>query len=185
MALVETLRHLRIVMNDDGSIRSVTGEFDEIDTVAGRTVPKGTKRITAADLAGALPDATVMLAAVDAAQAERDAIKAERDQLAEQLAAAQAAPAPEPGSAEAYGAAVQAHLDDVAKAHGYNDALTCVSYHGSANPAWAADAQCFMAWRDAVWLYAYTQLAAVQSNQREQPTVAELIAALPAITWPT
>lgn len=185
MALIETLRHLRIVLDDDGTIRSVTGEFDEIDTITSRSVPKGTKRIKAADLASALPDAAAMIAAVDAAHAERDAIKAERDQLAEQLAAAQAAPAPEPGSAEAYGAAVQAHLDDVAKAHGYNDALTCVSYHGSANPAWAADAQCFMAWRDAVWLYAYTQLAAVQSNQREQPTVAELIAALPAITWPT
>lgn len=183
MALIETLRHLRIVLNDDGSIRSVTGEFDEIDTTIGRAVPKGTKRITATDLAGALPDAAAMIAAVDAAHAERDAIKAERDQLATQLAAVQAPPEPEPGSAEAYGAAVQAHLDAVAKAHGYNDALTCVSYHGSANSTWAAEAQTFMAWRDAVWLYAYTQLAAVQSNQRPQPTVSGLVAELPAIAW--
>lgn len=97
MALTEKLRHLRIVLNDDGSIRSVTGEFDEIDTATGRAVPKGTKRIKTADLASALPDAAAMIAAVDAAHAERDqitgqlaAVQAERDQLTGQLAAVQA-----------------------------------------------------------------------------------------------
>lgn len=77
MALIERLRHLRVVFKDDGAIRSVTGEYDEIDTETGRAAPKGTKRIAAADLAGALPDAAAMLAAVDAAHAERDSLAAQ------------------------------------------------------------------------------------------------------------
>lgn len=87
-------------------------------------------------------------------------------------------------STETYGSVVQAHIDSVARAHGYNDGMTCVSYQGSANPTWAAEAQTFLAWRDAVWSYAYTQIAAVQSGQRPQPTVAGFVAELPAIEWP-
>lgn len=85
----------------------------------------------------------------------------------------------------AYSAAIQAHVDTVAGSLGYADGVACVSYHNSANTVWASEAQTFSAWRDAVWLYAYTQLAAVQSNQRPQPTVSGLVAELPAIAWPS
>lgn len=84
-----------------------------------------------------------------------------------------------------YSAAIQAHVDGTARLCGYADGVACCSYHDSSNPTWAAESAAFKAWRDSVWSYAFTQLAAVQSNQREQPTVAELIAELPAITWPT
>lgn len=93
MALIETLRHLRIVLKDDGSIRSVTGEYDEIDTATGRAAPKGTKRIPAADLAAALPDAAAMIAAVDAAHAERDQLTMQFSELQAAKAAVEASAA--------------------------------------------------------------------------------------------
>lgn len=88
-----------------------------------------------------------------------------------------------PTSAE-YGQAVQAHIDATAKDCGYGDGVSCASYHDSANPTWAAEAAAFKAWRDGVWQHVFTQLAAVQSGQRAQPTVAELVADLPVIAWP-
>ena len=92
--------------------------------------------------------------------------------------------APAPTEAD-YSAAIQAHVDGTARLRGYADSVACCSYHDSANATWAAESAVFKAWRDSVWLYAFTQLAAVQSGQRAQPNVAELVAELPAITWPT
>jgi hypothetical protein len=83
-----------------------------------------------------------------------------------------------------YGAAIQAHVESTVKSRSYNDAATCASYVGSTIPAWQADAAAFCAWRDAVWTYAYAQLAAVQDGQRTQPSIADLIGELPAIAWP-
>lgn len=83
-----------------------------------------------------------------------------------------------------YGAAIQAHIESAAKGRGYNDAVTCASYTASTVATWAADAAAFVAWRDNVWAYAYGELAAVQAGQKPAPTITELIAGLPAITWP-
>lgn len=91
---------------------------------------------------------------------------------------------PPPLTESDYGAAVQAHVEATARARGYHDAATCASYIGSTIPPWQADAEAFVAWRDAVWLYVYAQLAAVQAEQRAQPSIEELIAELPAIVWP-
>lgn len=92
-------------------------------------------------------------------------------------------PAPPPTEAE-YGFAVQAHVEQVARARGYNDAVTCASYTTSGVPAWRADGVAFVAWRDAVWTYVLAQLSAVQSGQRSSPAISDLIAELPAIAWP-
>lgn len=66
----------------------------------------------------------------------------------------------------------------------YDSAVSIATYVGSTNPAWAAEAAAFVAWRDAVWAYAYIELDRVMGGQRPQPTVSELIAELPALTWP-
>lgn len=84
-----------------------------------------------------------------------------------------------------YSAAIQAHIDATARVRGYADGVSCCSYHDSANPTWVAESAAFKTWRDSVWLYAFAQLDAVQNNQRPQPTVAELVAELPAIEWPS
>lgn len=98
-------------------------------------------------------------------------------------------PEPEPGPPEIddYRRAVQAHIDATAQERQYDGGHTCATYLGSTNPVWAAEAQAFVAWRDAVWVYVLAELDKVQSGQREQPTVeqfvAELAAAVP-MEWP-
>lgn len=92
-------------------------------------------------------------------------------------------PGPAPTQQD-YTAAIQAHVDQVAASRGYNDGVHLASYTASTVPAWASEAAAFVAWRDAVWAYAYAQLAAVQDEDRAQPTVAGLVAELPAMTWP-
>lgn len=84
-----------------------------------------------------------------------------------------------------YGSAVEQHIDAAARANGYASAADVISYAGSTAPQWAADAAAFLAWRDAAWVYAYAQLAAVQAGQRAQPSVEALLAELPAMAWPT
>lgn len=83
-----------------------------------------------------------------------------------------------------YSRAIQRHIDTTARARQYNDGNACVSYISSTNETWAAEAQAFVAWRDDVWVYAFTELDKVQNGQREQPTVEDLIAELPVISWP-
>lgn len=80
--------------------------------------------------------------------------------------------------------AIQAHVDATAQARSYGSGLTCSTYINSTNSAWAAEAVVFVAWRDAVWTYAYAELAKVEAGQREQPSIAEIVDELPAIGWP-
>lgn len=96
-----------------------------------------------------------------------------------------AAFAPPPISINDYRRAIQAHVDMTAQARNYDSGLTCASYVGSTNPEWAQEAAAFVAWRDAVWVYAFAELDKVQSDQRPQPSVAEIIAELPSMAWPS
>jgi hypothetical protein len=83
-----------------------------------------------------------------------------------------------------YARAIQSHLDSVARERGYDSVFTAATYAGSRNPQWAAEAAALIAWRDAVWAHAYAELATVQAGQRAQPTIAEIVAELPEMTWP-
>ena len=83
-----------------------------------------------------------------------------------------------------YAAAVQAHVDAAAQSRGYRDGFALAGYATSTVPTWAAEAAAFVAWRDAVWVYAHEQLALVQAEARAQPPVEDLVAELPAIDWP-
>lgn len=91
--------------------------------------------------------------------------------------------APVPTQAD-YQKAVEAHVESVAAQRGYASAASCAGYVNSSVPGWAEEAAAFVAWRDAVWMHVFAQLALVQSGERTQPTVADLIAELPAISWP-
>lgn len=73
MALIEKLRHVHIILNDDGSLRACRGEYEEVDTVTGRATPKGTKRLSAGEMASVLPQSASLLATIDSLTAERDA----------------------------------------------------------------------------------------------------------------
>lgn len=79
-------------------------------------------------------------------------------------------------------AQVQAHLDAAAKASGYDNIMTAVSY--ADEPAVAkfqADGLAFRAWRSRVWAYAYEALSEVNAGTRETPTLEAFIAELPVL----
>lgn len=82
-----------------------------------------------------------------------------------------------------YQAAVEAHVEATARDRAYASAVSCASYVYSTVPAWAAEATAFVAWRDGVWSTVYAQLAAVQGGA-PAPTIAALVAELPAMEWP-
>lgn len=85
-------------------------------------------------------------------------------------------------TAQTYAAAIEDHIDSVAKSRGYASGERMASY--ATDPAFAFEAQPFVIWRGQVWVYANTELAKVQAGQRTAPTVAGFLAELPAITWP-
>jgi hypothetical protein len=94
-------------------------------------------------------------------------------------------PAPTPEQVLAtYTAAIEAHVEDVARSRQYTSAVSAASYVVSTNAAWAAEAQAFVAWRDSVWSFALAELARVEAGEIEPPALPDLIASLPAIAWP-
>ncbi|MCX7779602.1 MAG: hypothetical protein N2491_01650 [Negativicutes bacterium] len=81
--------------------------------------------------------------------------------------------------------AVQAHMDTKARAKGYDNLLSAVTYAEEPTvPKFQAEGVAFRAWRSAVWAYCYEQLDAVLSGQRETPTVEQLISELPPLVLP-
>jgi hypothetical protein len=81
--------------------------------------------------------------------------------------------------------AVDRHVDATAQARGYNSAAHCATYVNSTVPAWAKEAQTFVAWRDAVWVTVFQMLAMVQAGKIPPPSLPnEIITELPEIEWP-
>ena len=81
-------------------------------------------------------------------------------------------------------AAVQAHLDATARTRNYDGILSACSYATSTNLPFSLEGKAAVAWRDAVWLYCYQQLALVQAGTRSIPaSTAAFITELPSITW--
>lgn len=74
---------------------------------------------------------------------------------------------------------VQTYIDSKAKAKGYDSANSCISYLNSSNATWKADATAMNAWRDAVWLYCYTNAASATPST----TWAQLLPLLPAAPY--
>ncbi|PYE89567.1 hypothetical protein [Phyllobacterium leguminum] len=84
----------------------------------------------------------------------------------------------------AYRTAVQSLIDARAAERQYDSGATLASYVSSTVPEWQDEARAFVAWRDAVWAYALTELDKVQAGERQQPTVEAFLAELPAFEWP-
>jgi hypothetical protein len=84
-----------------------------------------------------------------------------------------------------YEAAIQTLVDATATERKFRDGVTMASYVNSTNTQWAAEAIAFVAWRDGVWAYAYSELDKVVTGQRPQPTVDEFLAEIDPINWPS
>ncbi|TPN03799.1 hypothetical protein FJ973_29590 [Mesorhizobium sp. B2-1-3] len=80
--------------------------------------------------------------------------------------------------------AIQSLVDQTAASRSYADGNALASYVASTVPAWSAEATTFVAWRDAVWVYAYGELDKVSAGAREVPTVEAFLAELPVVAWP-
>jgi hypothetical protein len=83
-----------------------------------------------------------------------------------------------------YTAAVQKHLDDFARTRGYDGILSAATYATSTVPKFKAEGQYAVEARDATWAKCYEVLAAVEAGSRPMPTLGELLAELPVLTWP-
>lgn len=93
-------------------------------------------------------------------------------------------PPPELPKLEDYDAALTAHLDSVAKSRNWQDRISLMSRAGFPGP-WQADAIAFGQWADGCNVIGYQMLADFQNGLIPQPTVEEVIAALPPMVWPT
>lgn len=91
---------------------------------------------------------------------------------------------PDLNPVDVYRLEIQAMIDAKASERQYDSGATLASYVNSTIEQWSIEAQAFVAWRDAVWLYALAELDKVQKGERDQPSVAELLAELPEFEWP-
>lgn len=92
-------------------------------------------------------------------------------------------PAPLP-TLEDYDAALTARLDAEARTHRYADRISCSVRAGYPGP-FQAEGIAFAQWMDACNMVGYTMLAEFQAGHIPQPTIAEVLAALPVMVWPT
>ena len=76
--------------------------------------------------------------------------------------------------------AIQAHLDNQAKAKGYDDINTACAYAGAPNP-FQAEAKSFITLRGNTWAYCYGELEKVKTGKRKMPTIEQIISELPVL----
>jgi len=68
---------------------------------------------------------------------------------------------------------------------GYDSIATLSSYITSSNAQWKAEAEAFIAWRDSLFAFAYSELNQVQTGQIQPPSIDEFISSLPSLVWPS
>lgn len=78
---------------------------------------------------------------------------------------------------------VQSSLDTFARSRGYDGIISACTYVTSTVPQFASEAQRCVQLRDSMWSACYAILAAVQAGTRTMPTVNEVLAELPQLTW--
>lgn len=78
---------------------------------------------------------------------------------------------------------IQQRLDYMASLKEYDDAASVVSYLGSTDPTFRAQAEKFNAWRDACWATARKIREDVKAGKIARPTYAEVMALIPSFEW--
>lgn len=71
-------------------------------------------------------------------------------------------------------------IEETAQSMGYTSSLTCASYVNSANAQWKEEANRFVIWRDALFVYAFGVYAEIE-NGEAAPTVEQFIEGMPKI----
>lgn len=83
-----------------------------------------------------------------------------------------------------YISAMEGMYDAKARERHYDNRYTCALRAGYAGP-FQAEGAAFALWMDTCNALGYLIMAEVQAGTRPQPTIAALLAELPALTWPT
>lgn len=78
----------------------------------------------------------------------------------------------------AFSTALQNLIDTTAQARHYDSGLSCVSYEGSTNVSFAADAAAMKVWRDGLWSFAIAEQASVISGTQAMVSLDVFMAAL-------
>jgi hypothetical protein len=74
-------------------------------------------------------------------------------------------------------------INKTAKRKNYDDAVACASYVNSTVMQWTSEAQTFIAWRDAVWVYCITEFEKAKNGDRDIVSAEEFLTELPLISW--
>lgn len=93
-------------------------------------------------------------------------------------------PPPVMPTLEEYDAALTSHLDSVAQQRRYADRISCAVRAGYPGP-FQGEGVAFATWMDNCNAIGYQMLADFQNGLIPQPTVGEVIAALPPMVWPS
>lgn len=94
-----------------------------------------------------------------------------------------ATPASADRAIASYTAKLEQFYDDKAKERRYANRYTCALRAGYAGP-FHAEGVAFASWMDTCNAHAYQIMAEVLAGQRQMPSIEELIADLPTLTWP-
>jgi len=78
---------------------------------------------------------------------------------------------------------VQQLLDSTARERGYDSIISLISYKGSTNTKWDAEATVGLKWRDDCWNESLVQMGTYLATG-VQPTKEEFLAAMPTPNWP-
>lgn len=82
-----------------------------------------------------------------------------------------------------YTIAIQQRLDDFARTRHYDGILSACTYATSTHPQFASEGQRCVGLRDATWAAGYAILADVEAGNRPIPSVEQVMAELPELTW--
>lgn len=73
-------------------------------------------------------------------------------------------------------------IEETAQSKQYSSPASCASYKDSTNPVWAAEANAFIAWRDACYIYAFDYLERAENGEIE-PDLDTFLNGIPVISW--
>lgn len=80
--------------------------------------------------------------------------------------------------------AVATYMDKAAQERRYDGILSLCTYATSTDATFAAEGQAGVDFRDTCWRHCYDVLEQVEAGTRAAPSVDELVAELPTLTWP-
>jgi hypothetical protein len=92
-------------------------------------------------------------------------------------------PEPLPTTLDPYSVLLGQFLDEVARAKGYDNRVSLLTYKDSTVPGWAEEATTFAEYRDSVFMKAFEVFESFQAGDIQQPSLAEFKAMLPTPPW--